>query len=81
MSHHEVVGACQSGGDQVLAVQIAMHSKLWAAQSRAILMQAAALAGARWLGRGDKKAADQAAVDQMRKVSIPIDLTTNCYAN
>ncbi len=38
-------------------------------------MQAAALAGARWLGRGDKHAADQAAVDQMRKVlnSIAMD--------
>ena len=37
--------------------------------------QAAALAGARWLGRGDKNAADQAAVDQMRKVlnSIAMD--------
>ena len=28
--------------------------------------EAAALAGARWLGRGDKEAADQAAVDAMR---------------
>ncbi|MDQ5874648.1 MAG: fructose-bisphosphatase class II, partial [Actinomycetota bacterium] len=28
--------------------------------------EAAAMAGARWLGRGDKEAADQAAVDAMR---------------
>lgn len=30
--------------------------------------EAAALAGGRWLGKGDKNAADQAAVDMMRKV-------------
>ena len=28
--------------------------------------EAAALAGARWMGRGDKESADQAAVDAMR---------------
>ena len=32
------------------------------------MTEAAALAGGRWLGKGDKNAADQAAVDQMRKV-------------
>jgi fructose-1,6-bisphosphatase/sedoheptulose 1,7-bisphosphatase-like protein len=39
------------------------------------LLQAAALAGGRWLGKGDKNAADQAAVDQMRKVlnSVAMD--------
>ncbi|MEO6496156.1 MAG: fructose-bisphosphatase class II, partial [Solirubrobacteraceae bacterium] len=30
--------------------------------------EAAALASARWIGRGDKIAADQAAVDAMRQV-------------
>lgn len=37
--------------------------------------EAAALAGGRWLGKGDKNAADQAAVDQMRKVlnSVAMD--------
>lgn len=37
--------------------------------------EAAALAAARWLGKGDKNAADQAAVDMMRKVlnEIPMD--------
>ena len=38
------------------------------------ITEAAAMAAARWTGRGDKKAADQAAVDAMRKVldTIPI---------
>lgn len=37
--------------------------------------EAAALAAARWLGKGDKNSADQAAVDMMRKVlnDIPMD--------
>jgi fructose-1,6-bisphosphatase II len=37
--------------------------------------EAAAIAGARWLGRGDKEAADQAAVDAMREMlaKIPMD--------
>src|SRR5689334_23454926 len=37
--------------------------------------EAAALAAARWVGRGDKIAADQAAVDAMRYVldSVPMD--------
>lgn len=37
--------------------------------------EAAALASAKWLGKGDKNAADQAAVDMMRRVlnSIQID--------
>ncbi len=37
--------------------------------------EAAALAGARWMGRGDKEAADQAAVDAMRLMmdTIPMD--------
>src|SRR3954464_5265082 len=37
--------------------------------------EAAALASARWVGRGDKIAADQAAVDAMRHVldSVPMD--------
>ena len=33
--------------------------------------EAAALAAARWVGRGDKEAADQAAVDAMRMMSTP----------
>ena len=39
------------------------------------MTQAAALAGGRWLGKGNKNAADQAAVDQMRKVlnSVAMD--------
>ena len=36
--------------------------------------EAAALAGARWLGRGDKEAADQAAVDAMREMLATIDM-------
>ena len=36
--------------------------------------EAAALAGARWLGRGDKEAADQAAVDAMREMLAKIDM-------
>ena len=37
--------------------------------------EAAALAGARWMGRGDKEAADQAAVDAMRFMmdTVPMD--------
>ena len=37
--------------------------------------EAAALAAARWVGRGDKKAADQAAVDAMRLLldTVPMD--------
>jgi fructose-1,6-bisphosphatase II len=37
--------------------------------------EAAALAGARWMGRGDKEAADQAAVDAMRLMmdTVPMD--------
>lgn len=37
--------------------------------------EAAALAGARWMGRGDKEAADQAAVDAMRLLmdTVPMD--------
>lgn len=39
--------------------------------------EAAALAAARWMGRGDKEAADQAAVDAMRLVmgAVPMDGT------
>ena len=36
--------------------------------------EAAALAGAAWLGKGDKNAADKAAVDMMRKVLNTIDM-------
>jgi fructose-1,6-bisphosphatase II len=36
--------------------------------------EAAALAGARWLGRGDKEAADQAAVDAMRMMLAGVDM-------
>jgi fructose-1,6-bisphosphatase II len=36
--------------------------------------EAAALAGARWLGRGDKEAADQAAVDAMRAMLAGVDM-------
>jgi fructose-1,6-bisphosphatase II len=36
--------------------------------------EAAALAGARWLGRGDKEAADQAAVDAMRSMLADVDM-------
>src|SRR5947209_2373351 len=36
--------------------------------------EAAAIAGARWLGRGDKEAADQAAVDAMREMLAKIDM-------
>ncbi len=41
------------------------------------ITEAAALASARWMGRGDSKAADQAAVDAMRKAfdSVRIDGT------
>ncbi len=41
------------------------------------ITEAAALASARWMGRGDSKAADQAAVDAMRKAfdSVEIDGT------
>src|SRR5688500_3449730 len=37
--------------------------------------EAAALAAARWMGRGDKEAADQAAVDAMRLLldTVPMD--------
>ena len=40
--------------------------------------EAAALAAARWVGRGDKIAADQAAVDAMRFVldTVPMDGTS-----
>src|SRR5579875_2446194 len=39
--------------------------------------EAAAMAGARWMGRGDKEGADGAAVDAMRLVlqSVPMDGT------
>jgi fructose-1,6-bisphosphatase II len=36
--------------------------------------EAAAIAGARWLGRGDKEAADQAAVDAMREMLAKIQM-------
>jgi fructose-1,6-bisphosphatase II len=36
--------------------------------------EAAAIAGARWLGRGDKEAADQAAVDAMRLMLAGVDM-------
>jgi fructose-1,6-bisphosphatase II len=36
--------------------------------------EAAALAGARWLGRGDKEGADQAAVDAMRAMLAGVDM-------
>ena len=41
------------------------------------ITEAAALASAKWMGRGDEKAADQAAVDAMRKAfdSVRIDGT------
>jgi len=44
------------------------------AMDLARVTEAAALAGGRWLGRGDKNAADQAAVDAMRQVlnSVPM---------
>lgn len=37
--------------------------------------EAAAIQGAKWLGRGDKNAADQAAVDAMRKMFDTIDIS------
>jgi len=39
--------------------------------------EAAALAAARWMGRGDKEAADKAAVDAMRLMldTVPMDGT------
>ena len=39
------------------------------------MTEAAALAAARWIGRGDKEAADQAAVDAMRLLldTVPMD--------
>ena len=36
--------------------------------------EAAAIAGARWMGRGDKEAADQAAVDAMRYALASVDM-------
>jgi fructose-1,6-bisphosphatase II len=36
--------------------------------------EAAAMAGARWMGRGDKEAADQAAVDAMRQVLSSVSM-------
>lgn len=41
------------------------------------ITEAAAMAAAKWMGRGDEKAADQAAVDAMRRAfdSVPIDGT------
>ena len=36
--------------------------------------EAAALAAARWMGRGDKIAADQAAVDAMRLILNTVDM-------
>ncbi|RYZ74717.1 MAG: fructose-bisphosphatase class II, partial [Proteobacteria bacterium] len=41
------------------------------------ITEAAALASSRWMGRGDEKAADQAAVDAMRKAfnNVRIDGT------
>ena len=41
------------------------------------ITEAAALASSRWMGRGDEKAADQAAVDAMRKAfnTVRIDGT------
>ncbi|NIR38581.1 MAG: fructose-bisphosphatase class II, partial [Actinobacteria bacterium] len=36
--------------------------------------EAAAMASARWQGRGDKNAADQAAVDAMRAILSTIDM-------
>jgi fructose-1,6-bisphosphatase II len=36
--------------------------------------EAAAMAGARWMGRGDKEAADQAAVDAMRQVLASVSM-------
>src|SRR5687767_10590436 len=36
--------------------------------------EAAALMAGRWMGRGDKEAADQAAVDAMRQVLNTIDM-------
>ena len=45
------------------------------AMDLARVTEAAALAAARWIGRGDKQAADQAAVDAMRLVlnTVPMD--------
>ena len=37
--------------------------------------EAAALAASRWMGRGDKNAADQAAVDAMRRALADLDMT------
>ena len=38
------------------------------------ITEAAALASARFMGRGDEKAADQAAVDAMRKAFDSVDI-------
>src|SRR6266852_2772263 len=45
------------------------------AMDLARVTEAAALAAGRWVGRGDKEAADQAAVDAMRLVlnTVPMD--------
>ena len=45
--------------------------------------EAAALAAARWMGRGDKVAADQAAVDAMRLMldTVPMDGVAVSYTH
>ena len=56
-------GATGEGPDRNLAMELVR------------VTEAAALAGARWMGRGDKEAADQAAVDAMRLMmdTVPMD--------
>jgi fructose-1,6-bisphosphatase II len=56
-------GPTREGPDRNLAMELVR------------VTEAAALAGARWMGRGDKEAADQAAVDAMRLMmdTVPMD--------
>jgi len=42
------------------------------------ITEAAALASARFMGRGDEKAADQAAVDAMRKAFDTVEYRLAC---
>ncbi len=42
--------------------------------------ESAALAGSRWVGRGDKIAADGAAVDAMRNVLDTVSMDGRCYS-
>jgi fructose-1,6-bisphosphatase/sedoheptulose 1,7-bisphosphatase-like protein len=43
------------------------------------ITEAAALASAKWIGSGQEKAADQAAVDAMRKAFDSVRMKRRCY--